>query len=415
MDYSGKRVLVLGSGVSGIGAASVLRALKANVTVCDTDSLPDLNGFDIAVVSPGIPPDHYVFNELRRLCISIMSDIGLGAELNTAPVTAITGTNGKTTTVEMLGRIYSEAGIRAAVCGNIGVSFAERAYKGGYDRAVLELSSFQLLNASPLKAHIACILNITPDHLDYHGDMRSYSRAKLKISDRQTPDDFLFVPKDLDISGMCGSAEVLREGVDFYADEYITVAGKRIMRTAEVGARGLHNLQNALFAAAAAYADGVNEQVICKALNGFRTGEHRISLVGEYNGTCFYNDSKGTNPGATVAAAECMSGSVALIAGGSDKGIDYSYLFGRLPENVVAVYLTGDNAARMASAAEREGRYAVTVCDTLRECIQLCGRGGYDCVLFSPASASFDRYKNYAERGKFFEREVGFLISGTDR
>ena len=136
MDYSGKRVLVLGSGVSGIGAASVLRALKANVTVCDTDSLPDLNGFDIAVVSPGIPPDHYVFNELRRLCISIMSDIGLGAELNTAPVTAITGTNGKTTTVEMLGRIYSEAGIRAAVCGNIGVSFAERAYKGGYEQVL---------------------------------------------------------------------------------------------------------------------------------------------------------------------------------------------------------------------------------------------------------------------------------------
>ena len=229
--------------------------------------------------------------------------------------------------------------------------------------------------------------------------MRSYVRAKLKISDRQTPDDFLFIPKELDISGINGDARILREGIDFYADEYITVAGKRIMRTAEVGARGLHNLQNALYAAAAAYADGVNEDAICKALSGFRTGEHRMALVGEYNGTCFYNDSKGTNPGATVAAAECMSGSVALIAGGSDKGIDYSYLFGRLPENVV----------------EREGRYAVTVCDTLRECIQLCGRGGYDCVLFSPASASFDRYKNYAERGKFFEREVGFLISGTDR
>ena len=414
MDFNGIRALVMGKGVSGKGVADVLGKLGARVTVREGRTLPELAGkYDVVAVSPGLPPDHPIFGEASRLGIEIASDISIGAMLCTAPVIAVTGTNGKTTVVSMLGAIYDEAGIRAAVCGNIGRSFSECAYAGGYERAVLELSSFQLLHAGALRAHIACILNITPDHLDYHGSMSAYRAAKIRIADRQTSGDFLLVPGDLDISEARGSAEVLREGKDFYADGHLTVMGKRIMPVCDIAVQGAHNVSNALFAAAAAYADGVQEDAIARALSVFRTGAHRISEAGMCGGTVFYDDSKGTNPAATLAAARCMKGNTALIAGGSDKMCDFTDMFERMPRNVTAVFLTGDNAGKMADAARRVGGRAVIVCDTLRECVTLSGRGGYDSVLFSPASASFDRYADYAERGKAFEREIGRLVSGS--
>lgn len=414
MDCKGKRVLVMGRGVSGSGAARVYSALGADITIrTGKCGLRPDDDFDIVVVSPGLPPDHPIFGDATKKNISIMSDIALGAELCTAPVIGVTGTNGKTTTVGMLGEIYREAGIKASVCGNIGISFAEEAYGGGFDRAILELSSFQLLHASPLRCHIACILNITPDHLDYHGTFSAYRAAKLKIADGQTPSDYLLAPADLDIAGISGKPEVLRAGTDFYADEYLVVAGKKIMPVGALAAKGKHNTDNALFAAAAAYADGVDEDAIASALARFRTGAHRISEVGEINGTVFYDDSKGTNPAATLAAARCMNGRTALIAGGSDKDCDFTDMFASLPANVEGIFLTGANAEKMAAAARAAGREA-TVFDGLRECVERCGRGEYDSVLFSPASASFDRYNGYAERGMAFGREVSRLVSGAD-
>lgn len=414
MKYCGKKVVVIGKGVSGNGAAKALTTLGADVTMIDGENELPEESFDFAVVSPGLPPKHRIFGILAKKNISITTDIGLGSAINTAPVTAITGTNGKTTTVEMLGAVYAEAGVTTAVCGNIGVSFSERASAGGYDRVVLELSSFQLMRAEPLRAHIACILNITPDHLDYHGDMESYTAAKLHIADRQQRGDFLLVPEDLSLSGISGTPEVLREGCDFYADEFLTVAGKRIMPVKELAVRGEHNAKNALYAAAAAYADGVCEDDIRSALSSFVPDKHRIAEAGACGGTRFYDDSKGTNPAATLAAAACMDGNTALIAGGSDKNCDYAYMFINMPANVTAVFLTGGNAEKMAAAAKRAGHCSVTVCGTLRECVELAGRGGFDSVLFSPASASFDRYSGYAERGEAFEREVERLISQAD-
>ncbi len=401
--------------MSGLGAAEALRACGAEVTVAETKGAPaDIGTYDLIIVSPGIPPSHPVFGLAERTGVPLTGDIGLGAMINTAPVIGVTGTNGKTTTVGMLGEIYAAAGIGTAVCGNIGRSFAACAAAGGYGRAIVELSSFQLLHARPLRVHIACILNIAPDHLDYHGNMRAYVEAKMRIADGQTPDDFLLVPDSVDISGISGKPTVLTEGRDFYADDGLVVMGRRIMPLAEIAAKGKHNAKNALYAATAAYADGVTEDAISYALSRFRTGAHRICAAGEYNGTCFYDDSKGTNPAATLAAAECMSGNTALIAGGSDKNCDYAELFEKLPANVTAVYLTGDNAEKMASAALRAGGRFVKICAALSECVTLCAKGGYDSVLFSPASASFDRYSGYEERGKAFEREIRRLVSGTD-
>ena len=410
MDHRDTNALIIGRGISGKGVAGVLAALGARTRIYSGANVPrGAEKYDTVYVSPGLPPTHPIFAFAASRGIRISSDIGLGAELNTAPVTAVTGTNGKTTVVNMLGEIYRAADVKVVVCGNVGRSFAECAYGGGYERAVLELSSFQLLHARPLKAHIACVLNITPDHLDYHGGMEAYVRAKLRIAEGQTRSDYLLVPAELDISGINGRPEVLREGNDFYADEYLTVLGRRVMPVSALAVKGEHNVVDALFAAAAAYADGIREDAIAYALSRFRTGAHRICEIGRCNGTRYYDDSKGTNPAATLAAAKCMRGRCALIAGGSDKGFDYVPLFRGLPDNVTAVFLTGGNAEKMAEAAALCGK-AAEVCGTLRECVELCARGGYDSVLFSPASASFDRYADYRERGRAFEREVGRII-----
>ena len=413
MDFNGIRALVLGEGESGRGAEYALKKFGARVDVASERGLPDkIKNANLIVVSPGVRPDHPVFAFSRENGVPLIGEIGLGAMINRAPVIGVTGTNGKTTTVGMLGAIYSAACISAAVCGNIGNSFARVAADDNYDRAVLELSSFQLLNAAPLKVHIACLLNISPDHLDYHGGYSEYVKAKLHIADGQERGDYFLVPADFDESLISSSPRVFREGRDFSAaDGYVTVCGKRIVPVSEIAASGAHNVKNALFAAAAAYADGIDGEAIAEGLRVFRPGAHRVCFVGEFNGACFYDDSKGTNVSATLAAAECMRGNTALIAGGSDKGCDYTELFDRLPANVTAVFLTGGNAEKMAAAARKSGRRNVMVCATLGDCVKLGSRGGYDSVLFSPASASFDRYADYRERGKAFEREVKNLFS----
>lgn len=413
MDFNKMRVLVLGNGESGLGAEYALKKLGAKVTVVSSDGLPKgTDKSDLVVVSPGIRPDHPIFEYSRAKGLPVIGETGLGAMINRAPVIGVTGTNGKTTVVGMLGSIYSATCITAAVCGNIGRSFARTVADKQYDRVILELSSFQLLHSAPLKVHIACLLNVSPDHIDYHGSYAEYIAAKLHITDGQGPDDYFLIPADFDAGAISVSSNVMREGKDFkIMDGYLTVCGRHIVQVSELAVSGAHNLKNALFATAAAYFDGIEDAAIAEGLRGFHTGAHRISFVGEYNGTCFYNDSKGTNVSATLAAAECMNGSTALIAGGSDKACDYAELFTRLPAYVTAIFLTGANAEKMAEAAQASGRRNVIVCATLGDCVRLSSRGGYDNVLFSPASASFDRYSNYVERGEVFEREVKNLFS----
>lgn len=413
MIFKGKNVLIFGSGTSGRSAANVLEREGAEVTVIDSKTLPqDVDEYNLFVVSPGIKHTHPVYKYALLHDVPIMGEIGLGAMLNTRPVIAVTGTNGKTTTVEMLGRIYEAASIKAAVCGNIGSSFAEKAEIGGYDRVVLELSSFQLLQSSPLKVHIAVITNIAEDHLDYHGNMLEYRHAKLRIADRQTSDDYLIVPPDLNIIGMRGKPTVKIAGRDCSViNRKIYLNGEFLMHVDEMKVKGAHNVQNALNAAYAAYLDGVELEYIRIGLSAYEVSAHRIAAVCEYNGTAFYNDSKGTNISATLAAVDCMNGKTALIVGGSDKGYDYDTLFDRLKDKVAAVFVTGGNADRLLAAAKRTGYENIIECAELGDAVRRAAVGGYDSVLFSPASASFDRYKNYAERGEAFESEVRKLFA----
>lgn len=413
MIFKGRNALVLGGGTSGKGAAYVLAAEGAAVTVAETDGLPPhMETYDLAVISPGVRRGHPVYEYAEAHGLEILGETGLGAMFNKAPVLAVTGTNGKTTVVEMLGAIYAAAGIRAELCGNIGRSFARVAYDKNYERAIVELSSFQLMQAAPLRVHIACITNLAEDHLDYHGGMRAYRHAKLRIADGQTRADFLAVPQDFDLEGLRGDPTVLRAGVDCYErDGALYVLGERIMASADLQVVGGHNIQNALNAALMARLDGVSVAAVKRGLCGFRTDAHRIAPVGVYNGAAFFNDSKGTNIAATLAAAACMTGNTALIVGGSDKGYDYDALFRGLPPHISAVFVTGGNAARITAAAARVGYRSAAECVDLGEAVRRAASGGFDSVLFSPASASFDRYANYAERGEAFEREVKKLFA----
>ena len=415
MDFKGKCGLIIGSGESGRGAEYALKKLGANSEVIDTEYIPtDMNKYDFIVVSPGIRHDHPAYKYSALHNVPIYGEIGLGAILNTAPVLGVTGTNGKTTTVGMLGSIYESAKINAVVCGNIGVSFARTSADGGYDRAIIELSSFQLLQASPLKVHIACITNLSADHLDYHGNMLEYRHAKLKIADGQTAEDFLIVPEKFNLVGISGTPTIIRFGKDCYEKNGELYAfGKPFMSTSELNVKGAHNVENALNSALMAMLDGISAEDVRRGLMNFKSDKYRLSLVGEYNDVKFYNDSKGTNISACLSATKCMKGSTSLIVGGSDKGYDYDDLFLGLPEMISAVFVTGDNAEKIMTSAHRMGYKNIMLCSSLAEAVKRSAGGGFDNALFSPASASFDRYANYKERGDAFEREVKKLFGAN--
>lgn len=412
MVFKGKKVLVLGNGTSGKGAREALESVGAKVTVADTPVLPrGMSAYDCAVVSPGIRHDHPIYRYADLHDLPVFGEIGLGAMLNTAPIVAVTGTNGKTTTVGMLGKIYEAAGIRVAVCGNIGKSFAQTAVRGGYDRVILELSSFQLLQAAPLKAHIAVITNLSEDHLDYHGSMLEYRHAKLRIADGQTAEDVLIVPSDLNLVGMRGKPTVkIAEQSCGVVDGVLTAENRPIIKREELPLLGEHNVQNALNAALAALSDGIGIEAIAEGLKNFRVKAHRLAIVGQAHGVTFFNDSKGTNVAATLAAVRCMQGSTALILGGSDKGYRYEPLFDGLPDGT-AVFVTGGNAACISEGAAKSAFGNIEVCESLEEAVRRAAASGAENVLFSPASASFDRYANYKERGKAFESEVEKLLT----
>lgn len=408
MNFNGKNVLILGSGMSGKGAAHALEKCNASVTILSSSELPDnIKQFDLVVVSPGIKQNHPVFSYAALHNLPILGEIGVGAIMNKAPVTAVTGTNGKTTTAGMLGSIYNAAGRKTCVCGNIGKSFAEAVSEEEYEQIVLELSSFQLLHSEPLKVKVGCITNIAEDHLDYHGNMFEYRHAKLRIADRTTPDEYLIIPQKMNIVGIRGNPTIIiRESCASCKNGNIELFGKYLMQEKELKVKGEHNLENAMNAALAAALDDVSYENIREGLMSYTPDKHRITFVCEVGGTSYYNDSKGTNISATIAATKCMKGRTALIVGGSDKGYDYDELFRQLPKQVVAIFVTGANSDRILRSAIRMGYKDIAECESLGEAVKRAAVGGFDSVLFSPASASFDRYSNYKERGDAFESEV---------
>ena len=416
-EWKDKRVLIAGRGVSGAGAYDALTKAGATCVFYDGDDTAAQEfAPDTVVVSPGIPEDAPVFALAERLGAPTLGEFELGARLNEKPVVAVTGTNGKTTVTKLIGQMLTNAGMRVAVCGNVGESFARVAACGGYDVAVTEVSSFQLLSAVSFRPHVAVITNISPDHLDRHKTVQAYCAAKRRIAQCQTEEDFLILSQDdiplYALEDFMPRAQTLYTSVRgrlrgaYVLQDKIYWCGEYICDTDRVRMEGEHNLKNALSAVCAAKAMGVENAPIVDALTSFLPDAHRIELVAHKNGKNYYNDSKGTNISAALAAANAMCGSTCMLVGGSDKGYEYDDLFRRLPPNVVRVAAVGETAQKVKDAAARCGFAAVRAFSDFSEAFNWAADGEEENVLLSPASASFDMFSSYRERGEAFVRLV---------
>jgi UDP-N-acetylmuramoylalanine--D-glutamate ligase len=382
------RALVYGLARSGRSSAERLRERGDEVVLVDRtlgneDDLALLSGVDAVVKSPGVPGGRALVVEARRRGIEVWSEVELGFRLlPDARFVGVTGTNGKTTTTELLGAIFRAAGRDVAVAGNVGTPLTSLA---PVDWVVCELSSFQLEDVHELACDVAVLLNLEPDHLDRHGSFDAYRDAKLRIFERARAK---IVPAG---SGL--------EGTVFSVDDELP---------AEPLLRGAHNRENAAAATAAARAAGIADEYIAAGLSTFPGVPHRLEVVAELDGVRYVNDSKATNVAAARRALAAYADEpVHLIAGGSGKDEDFAPLAAALGANVRSIHLIGDEAGRLASAlpgAHIDGELARAVAHAS----EVAEPG--DVVLLSPACASFDQFDNFEARGEAFRA----LVTGLD-
>ena len=412
-----QRALVVGLARSGLAAALALarrgvttvgadrgteldvgRLAEAGVEVhLGTEEESLLEGVDLLVKSPGVPGDSPLPAGARKRGVPIWSEVELGFRLLRNPFIGITGTNGKTTTSELLGAIFRAAGRDVAVAGNVGrplTGFVGELGEGAW--VVCELSSFQLEDIHRLRPRIAVLLNLEPDHLDRHGTYEAYRDAKLRIFENQTEADAAVVPRDF--GPIPGGA--LR--IEFHADDELP---------AEPLIPGAHNRENAAAATAAARAAGIEDAAIAEALRTFKGVEHRLELVAEVDGVRFVNDSKATNTSAARRGIAAYAGQpLRLILGGSLKGESFEELAENLPASVRSIDLIGEASDDLAAALGRAGRLYRRSGDLATAVGAAAGEAEPgDVVLLSPACASYDQFRDFEQRGEAFRRLVGDL------
>ena len=379
-----------------------------------SDGLEALERARAVVKSPGVPAQAPVIAAARERGIPVLGELELGWRLLPNPFVAVTGTNGKTTTVELLGEIWRAAGLPVAVAGNVGTAVSS--LPGRLDPAatvICEASSFQLEDSLAFDPEVAVFLNFSPDHLDRHGTVGDYLEAKLRLFSHQDADDFAVGPAELlaQAGGEAARVTVARppegEGEVRVADGWITWNGDPVVEASAVRLRGRHNLDNALCAAGAALAWGVPVEAVARALTGFAGVEHRIEEVGSAAGATWVNDSKATNAGSTTVALEAFDEPVLLIAGGQAKGQDFGQLAQAAQGRVRQAFLLGQDAELLAAALE-PGTPCLRFDDldgAVGAAAEAAAEG--DVVLLSPACASFDLYPGgYEERGAHFRALV---------
>jgi UDP-N-acetylmuramoylalanine--D-glutamate ligase len=426
------RTLVYGLGASGVAAARALAGRGAEVVAADDRDderlrsiLEDLgveghleagpgvlDGVDRVVASPGVPPGHPVLRAAEERGVPIASEVGLGLELigPGVPAAAITGTNGKTTVVDMLGGILQASGVPHVVAGNSWrdlTGCVEEASAAGL--LVIEVSSFQLHYLENPGFEVAALLNVRPDHLNWHPSFDAYVRDKLRVFEGQRAGDLALVSSG-DQVGLSAidtfGAEVLvvGEGETALRDGHLYLRGAHLADVTELRFAGKHNYENALFAAAAAQRLGAPVADIREALLGYEAMAHRLRLVTEVAGVAYVDDSKATNPAAVAAALASLHEPVVLILGGSEKGTDFSELLPAM-EACRAVVCQGEAGPRIAAYLEDEGwQDLVHRASDLEEAVERAGELALpgDVVLLSPGCASFDQFPGYAERGEAF-------------
>ncbi|MGA3069816.1 MAG: UDP-N-acetylmuramoyl-L-alanine--D-glutamate ligase [Terracidiphilus sp.] len=448
MELKGKKVLVVGLGKSGLEAALFLRRRGAQVTVSDVRSaealakeIPALieagimveaggHGLltfrrqDLIVVSPGVPLDTPELAQVRSFGLPVIGELELAARFLKGRTVAITGSNGKTTTTALLGEILKKAGIPTLVGGNIGVPVVALIDQSTDETwSVLEVSSFQLESTEQFHPNIAVILNITPDHLDRHGNFENYARAKERIFAAQNERDFVVLNADnaraaeaasrsaakvywFSVEHPVGQGAWLEEGFVVYRAAR-DAATERVMPLSGIPLKGAHNVENVLAAVAAARLAGAPADAIRSAIESFQAVEHRLEFVAAINGVEFYNDSKATNVDATAKAIAAFQSGIHLILGGKDKGSDYTQLAQLLRERVRAVYTIGSAAAKIES--HLRGVVSIHSCGTLDNAVSAAASAARpgDVVLLAPACSSFDQFENYEHRGRIFKELVG--------
>ena len=436
-----KRIVILGAGESGAGAAVLAKKEGFDVFVSDMSKIADrykkmmddrqiaweegqhteekILSADEIIKSPGIPDTAPMVAKAIEKGIRIISEIEFAGRYTTSKMICITGSNGKTTTTSLIYHIFRQAGYDAGLAGNIGHSLALQVAEEPHEYYVIELSSFQLDNMYDFRANIAVLLNITPDHLDrYDNSMQNYTDAKMRILQNQTPQDaFIYwaddpiVSKELakyDIKAVqCPFSDVKKNGVIGYIEEgqykleYPTPFN---MEQENLSLTGRHNIYNSLAAGLAANIAGIKKEDIRKSLSDFPGVEHRLEKVCDVRGVHYVNDSKATNVDACWYALESMKTRVVLIIGGKDKGNDYSPLMPLVKEKCSAlVYLGADNQ----KLHDNFDHLGIPVRDThsMKECMEACyelAQPG-ETVLLSPCCASFDLFKNMEDRGEQFK------------
>ena len=454
MNYEQKKVLVVGMARSGVAAAQLLRASGADVTVNDSKSEEELGsqlspleglqltrrfgcgamelleGQDCLVISPGIPDTAPFVQKAREMGIYVIGELELAAQLSRGTLTAVSGTNGKTTTVSLLGEIFANSGKVTHVVGNIGYPFSLAALVSRKeDVIVCEVSSFQMETADTFHPHVALLTNITEDHLNRHGTMEVYTALKMRMFRNQTAEDYaVFNADDPGLNGLARQVQSrvlkfsrkkeVREGA-FVRDGYVFLrmdgSEKKICRTDEIYIPGPHNLENALGAVCVAGAMKVPVPVIRHTLKTFRGVEHRIERVRELDGIVYINDSKGTNVDSTIKAVQTMSDPTVIILGGYDKHTSFDPLAREIVSSpmIRRAVLIGETAPLIRNSLQRAGFRETEFAESLGEAVEkardACDRGWN--VLLSPACASFDMFKDYEERGRIFKEIVNNLES----
>jgi UDP-N-acetylmuramoylalanine--D-glutamate ligase len=383
---------------------------------------------DLIVVSPGVPYDTPELKQVRAFGLPIIGEVELAWRFLHGQVVAITGSNGKTTTTTLVGKIFADAGLATLVGGNIGTPVIELVEKTTAESwSVLEVSSFQLETVVEFRPRIAVVLNITPDHLDRHGTFEAYWAAKARITARQTAEDFLVLngeDKPTQMLAAKTQAQVywfsgrrpIKQGAFVYGESVLWqpregAKAEPVMPVAEVPLRGAHNVENVLAAVCAARLAGISADSIRESVRTFRAVEHRLEFVAAVQGVEYFNDSKATNVDATKKALEAFAGGVHLVLGGKDKDSDYAELADLLRARCKCVYTLGSAAEKI----ERQlaGVVKMVSAGTLEVAVREASAAAVagDVVLLAPACASFDQFENYGHRGRVFKELVKQLLA----
>ena len=452
MDFAKKKMLVIGAGISGFAAAKLAKKLGAEVALSDAKNEQDikydlqelrtagielllgkqeesqLDGVDVVLVSPAVPVRIPLVQAAVARGIEVISEVELAYRLAKAPIYAVTGTNGKTTTVTLLGLLMETkfGPAHTGVGGNIGVPLSEEVLRvGDTGCTVAEISSYQMEASTTFHPRIAAVLNVTPDHVVRHGSLEVYQQMKEKMFAQQTPEDALVL--NYDDARTRSMAERAKSQVFFFSRQQVLAEGafvedgqlvlaakgqKHVLCSVDaLGIKGGHNVENALAAAAVAFLAGVEIEDMVRVLKSFRGVEHRIEPVATIAGVEYYNDSKATNTDSAIKALETFPGHIILLAGGDDKMTDLTDFMQLVKARVDELILVGNAAARFREAALQEGFAAAHIHEagySMQEAVDIAHRlaAPPQVVLLSPACASFDMFDGYEERGRVYKELV---------